>query len=256
MNLVLVMPGEADAEGKVRLEGRRARHLVSVLRVRPGSIVRIGELNGPTGTADVLSVEPGAVVVRCVLDSGPPEIPRVNLLLALPRPKVMKRLWAPLAAMGVGRIVITNAARVERNYFDTHVLGSDFFCERMCEGLEQAGDTRLPEVRVRLRLKPLVEDELESERSEGEARFMADLMDAPGWSRVWSEHGCRANGAVWLAVGPEGGWVDFERDLLRAHGFVPYSMGPRILRSDTACLAALVLAHESLRAGIGGCGPA
>ena len=52
---------------------------------------------------------------------------------------------------------------------------------------------------------------------------------------------------VALAVGPEGGWTDFERALLVAHGFTEVSLGTRVLRSDTACLALVALAHDALR---------
>jgi len=52
---------------------------------------------------------------------------------------------------------------------------------------------------------------------------------------------------VLLAVGPEGGWNEFEISLLRSHGFEPVSMGERTLRSDTACVALLALVHDALR---------
>ena len=85
----------------------------------------------------------------------------VDLLLALPRPKVMRRLWAQIAAMGVGQIILTNAERVERNYFDTHVLTPECYRPLLVEGLQQARDTRLPRVSIHRQFKVLVEDELD-----------------------------------------------------------------------------------------------
>jgi RsmE family RNA methyltransferase len=58
---------------------------------------------------------------------------------------------------------------------------------------------------------------------------------------------------VLLAIGPEGGWNDFERGLLEGHGFTPVGLGSRTLRTDTACIALLALVHEALRAS--GSGP-
>ena len=91
-----------------------------------------------------------------------PSRPPVDLLLALPRPKVLRRLWAQIAALGVGRIILTNAARVERNYFDTHVLSAACYQPLLIEGLQQARDTRLPAVTVHRQFKVLLEDELDS----------------------------------------------------------------------------------------------
>ena len=56
----------------------------------------------------------------------------------------------------------------------------------------------------------------------------------------------QADARVLLAIGPEGGWTGFELDLLRTHGFHLAGAGARILRSDTACVAMLALAHEAL----------
>jgi len=81
--------------------------------------------------------------MRCELEAEIPPRPRVDLLLAVPRPKVMRRLWAQIAALGVGQIVLTNAEKVERNYFDTHILTPETYRPLLIEGLQQARDTRL-----------------------------------------------------------------------------------------------------------------
>ena len=102
------------------------------------------------------------VALDCVLEAEAPPRPRVDLLLAVPRPKVMRRLWAQLAALGVSRIILTNAERVERPYFDTHVLTPECYRPLLIEGLQQARDTRLPLVSIHRRFKVLVEDELDA----------------------------------------------------------------------------------------------
>ena len=122
MNLILLERDEVRDSVEVSLAGPRAFHLLNVLKVAPGHQVRVGVLDGPLGTGDVQSITDGAVVLRCVFDASVPPRPRVDLLLALPRPKVMRRLWPQVAALGVGQIILTNAERVERHYFDTHVL--------------------------------------------------------------------------------------------------------------------------------------
>jgi RsmE family RNA methyltransferase len=155
----------------------------------------------------------------------------------------MRRLWAQLAAIGVGRVILTNAERVERNYFDTHVLEPEVYRPLLIDGLQQARDTRIPVVSVHRRFRVLIEDELP---------LMADdaqrvVADPSGTIRVSDVVQPAAACRVLLAVGPEGGWNRFELDLLHHHGFITVGMGPRTLRTDTACIALLTLVHESRR---------
>jgi RsmE family RNA methyltransferase len=240
VNLILLDPNEANDAGHVSLSDARAAHLLNVLKVAPEHQVRVGVLDGPCGIGVVESIGDGKVQLRCAFDATVPPRPRVDLLLALPRPKVMRRLWAQIAALGVGQIILTNAERVERNYFDTHVLTAECYRPLLIEGLQQARDTRLPRVSVHRQFKVLVEDELDGLFGSGR-RLVADPA-AANPVRVAKETDER----ILLAVGPEGGWNAFETALLGAHGFQPIGMGPRTLRSDTACIALLALTHAAM----------
>jgi len=200
----------------------------------------VGMLDGPRGVGRVVHLE-DSVELECTFEPEAPPVPDVDLLLALPRPKVMRRLWAQLAALGVGRIILTNAARVERNYFDTHVLAPGFYRPLLIEGLQQAQDTHLPRVSIHRRFRPLVEDELDALSSAGLRLAAHPAPEAAAIAGVWTPGAAR----VLLAVGPEGGWDDFELRLLGDRGFRLVSLGPRTLRADTACVALLA----ALRAG-------
>ncbi len=247
MNLILLEPGEVADGGDVRLSDGRADHLVAVLKVTPGQSVRVGLVDGPHGVGTVQAVAGGAVTLGCAFETAIPARPRVDLLLALPRPKVMRRLWAQIAAIGVGQIILTNAARVERHYFDTHVLTAASYRPLLVEGLQQARDTRLPSVSIHRRFKVLVEDDL-ARLFGGGLRLVADPAAARPAGAIVREHPDRR---VLLAIGPEGGWTAFETDLLAAHGFAAVGMGPRTLRTDTACIALLAVVHDAMagRAG-------
>ena len=153
----------------------------------------------------------------------------------------MRRLWAQLAALGVGRILLTNAERVERNYFDTHVLTPECYRPLLIEGLQQARDTWLPTVSIHRQLKVLVEDELDGLCGRG-LRLVADPRTEQSARAMVSTH---IDDRVLLAIGPEGGWNAFELALLEAHRFQFIGMGPRTLRTDTACIALLALVHEA-----------
>ena len=240
MNLIVLEPTELSASGEATLADARAAHIAGVLRATVGQPVRIGILDGPLGTGTVTGITNGTVTLRCAFEPAPPPIPPVDLLLALPRPKVLRRLWAQLAALGVGRIMLTNAERVERNYFDTHVLSPGTYRPLLIEGLQQARDTRLPRVSVHRQFRILVEDDLDS-LTDAATRLVAQ----PGASALPAPPALIAPRAL-VAVGPEGGWNEFELGLLERHRFQPVGMGARTLRTDTACIALLTLVHQAL----------
>lgn len=251
MNLLLLEPDELGADNVATVGGVRARHLRQVLRAEPGRPVRIGLIDGPLGTGTVLSLNDDHARLTCAFNTTTPSLPPVDLLLALPRPKVLKRLWAQLAALGVGRIVLTNAARVERNYFDTTVLDPAVYRPLLIEGLQQARDTRVPTVTVHRQFRILVEDELDRlcpqsmrlladpEKADmSTADIRADTGVGPYVHDTGTGPRARpTQDRILLAVGPEGGWNDFERRLLETRGFRRISLGPRPLRTDTACIA-------------------
>ena len=242
MNLILFEKDEINPDGRVSLTGTRARHVREVLKAAEGGRIRIGVVDGPTGTATVTE-EGDPLRLECDLTDPVPPIPGVDLLLAMPRPKVMNRLWPVLASLGVGRILISNAWKTERNYFDTHVLGPEHIRAGLIEGLQQARDTRLPQVSVHRQFRKLIEDELDAF-----GPYAAKLAAHPGAGAFPAETlaALPREGRVLLAVGPEGGWTPFELELLEAHGFEAVSWGPRALRTDTACAVLLGLMHAAL----------
>lgn len=245
VNLILLKPEELDPHGRATLSDDRARHIRHVLGAEKGKTLVVGVLNGPRGRGTVVSVQREEVVLACAFDPSRPPAPRIDLLLAMPRPKVMKRLWAQLAALGVGRIYVTNAWKVEKCYFDTHVLDPAFYTPLLIEGLQQVGDTALPRVSVHRRFRPWVEDELAA-FDPGVRRLVLDPAAATCLAGTGQAE------RLLLAIGPEGGWTPYELDLLHAHGFLSAALGNRVLRSDTACVAALAVAAGLLKPDTGG----
>ena len=164
MNLILLQPEEVQ-DCRAVLSDERAKHIRKVLKAEPGKELRIGLLNGPLGIGTVESVNVHEVVLNCIFEDTLPARPSVDLLLAMPRPKVLKRMWAQLAALGVGKIVLLRAEKVERYYFDSHVIDPDFYNKLLMEGLQQARCIHMPEVRIEPLFKPYIEDRFESEFS-------------------------------------------------------------------------------------------
>lgn len=238
MNLVLLEPSEI-VDGVVRLSGPRAEHVRTVLAPTAGQRLRVGVIDGPVGTARLATLEPEVVLDVLVLEATP-EPPPIDLLLALPRPKVLARLLSPIAQLGVRRIFLSGAWKVERFYFDAHVLEPAALRAHLLEGLAQAKDTRLPVVTVHRSIAFLVEEELDALVPPEAQRVVLDPR-GPAIESVIA----RGRPAL-LAVGPEGGFTGREDTLLREHRFLPGGLGPRTLRSDVAVVAALARAHAAL----------
>lgn len=243
MNRLLLEMHELDAGGRARLSDHRAAHIRGVLRGMPGMRLKAGIINGPVGHADILDCEPHQVTIRFQPVDDPFDVRLsplpVDLLLALPRPKTLKRLWPQFSAMGVRRIMLTNASRVERCYFGSRWVLPQFVRPLLIEGAVQAGATNLPTYDLFRRFK----DALRADRDDPSpvVRWLGDPGRATGSALLpgrlpFSHDGVR------IAIGPEGGWLPHEYAMLGENGYIPISLGPRILRSDTACIALTQLA--------------
>jgi len=231
MNLVLLDAHELTGDRDVAVvRGPRARHIHAVHRAAVGDTLRVGLVDGLVGEGVVTAIAPDEVSLRVRLFEPPPGGAGVDLLLALPRPKMLRRLLAAIASMGIKRIVLVNSARVEKSYFDSPLLLPAAIDEALRLGLAQARDTVLPEVRFERRFRPFVEDQLEACWPDSAQRLLAHPVAAGGLADVWRSPGSHA---TVIAIGPEGGWVPFEVDLLEARRFQRFSAGSRILRVDT-----------------------
>lgn len=228
MNLILIEPEELGPGGEARLAGRRAAHAAQVLRAAAGDRILAGVVGGRMGEAEVLAASPDELVLRPALDRDPPPPSPVSLLVALPRPKILRRVLQSIASMGVKRVVLLGSYRVEKSYFGSPFLSPGAIRSELLLGLEQGRDTVPPDVRVRRLFKPFLEDELDGAFPEHERLLAHPAGSSPLDARAAA--GPRAA----LAIGPEGGWTPYEADQLARRGFAPFSLGSRVLRVDAA----------------------
>lgn len=228
MNLLLLDADDFAADGTARITGRRLAHVRSVLAPEAGSTLRVGVLGGRIGTARVAALSGHELVLDPPsLVEDPPPRAGLDLLLAVPRPKALAKLLPAIASLGIDRVVLVNAARVEKSYFTAGVLEPASIDALLRLGLEQARDTVLPEVLLRPLFRPFVEDECDAVLGGADLRLVAH----PDASEPCPRRQDARRAA--LAVGPEGGWVPFELELLAARGFRPVSIGRRVLRVET-----------------------
>jgi RsmE family RNA methyltransferase len=245
VNLLLFEASELDSSGRVRLVDRRASHLLQVLRVEPGQRLRAALWRGPLGNAEVEHVQGGEVALKVELEALAPPAPEVDLVLALPRPKVLSRVLETAAAFGVRRIELVNAWRVDKAYFASPRLEMGELIQHARLGCEQGGQPWLPEISVYRFLLPFLEEQL---RSRVAAENIRHRWVAHPHATTWLERapGPSGEGRVVLALGPEGGWVESELASFAELGFVPVKVSRAILRVESA-LAALLAGLEVVR---------
>jgi RsmE family RNA methyltransferase len=226
VNVLLLEPSEVGDEGEAEVAGRRCEHVRKVLRKGVGDTLRVGVVGASLGEGVIEAIDRERMCVRCRFDTAPPAKRALVLVLALPRPPVMRRVLQHATAMGVAKIVLLHTRRVEKSYWGSPALHEDAVREQLILGLEQAVDTVLPEVVREPRFRPYIEDRLA-----GRVLVADPSATMP----------CPVDVAepLTLVVGPEGGFIPHELELLRAAGAELVGLGRRVLRVETAVVALL-----------------
>lgn len=205
-------------------------HVNNILGAKVGDTLKIGQLGGNLGTAVIEDIAADSIHLYDVqLAITPPAKLDLTVVLALPRPKVLRRLIMDMTALGVRDIVLVNSYRTQKSYWQSPLL--ERLDEFVLEGLQQGVDTIAPRITLQKRFKPFVEDTLTSlvsnqaivahpyaEQSFSEFRQLDTTLELPSL----------------VCIGAEGGWIDYEIALLAAHGCTPVHIGPRILRTEAA----------------------
>ncbi len=225
MNLLLLKNDNLTGN-LAQISGRQLQQLINVQRCTVGDSIRVGAINGRMGNATILELNDSQALLEVDLHSpAPPPIP-LTLILAMPRPKMLRRSLQTIAAMGVKDIYLINSFRVEKSFWQTPFLKPNAIEEDFILGLEQSRDTQLPQLHIRKLFKPFVEDELPTI-----IKDRKNLLAHP-----LTEDRCPIDiqQPTSLAIGPEGGFIPYEVELLNTAGFETVHIGPRILRVETA----------------------
>ena len=233
MNILLFEQDELNAD-HLLVTDHRAEHIRTVLKLKVEDTLRIGIVNGGTGQGKLICIDETGVEIKVKLDSAPPLPQEIELILALPRPIMLRRILKQATVLGVRRFHLIRSAKVEKSFFQTPVLEAEKIRELLLEGLTQAVDTLLPEVLIHRRFKPFVQDVVPTLSGYGLLAHPGVTAELP---EVYPKSGEKKS--ILLAVGPEGGWNDFEVSNFLEQGFSAFSLGGRILHVDTAVVALL-----------------
>lgn len=225
MNIVLLDPRQTESEIWTISSKRQLEHLHTHVGVKVGDTLKVGIREGKRYLTEIIDISENSIQVKPLKEESFPEKLPVTLIVALPRPKVLRRLIMDAVTLGVDKLVLIHSYRVDKSYWQTPFLQQlDHF---VTLGLEQAGDTIAPKIELYKRFKPFVEDVLPTMISEQNPAYVThpytDLkmpyaVDQP----------CT------VIIGPEGGFIPYEIDLLIKNGCQAVSLGNRILRTETA----------------------
>ncbi|WP_114417442.1 16S rRNA (uracil(1498)-N(3))-methyltransferase [Marinospirillum perlucidum] len=231
MNLLLLQQEDLLDSHTALLTGRQHQHLKTVHKKTTGDQLKAGLVGGLMGSAEIIEQNETRTRIHLQLEQSPPPPLPLRLLLALPRPRMLARSLEHLSTLGVKDIHLLQTARVEKSYWQSPELKPEKIHQHLLLGLEQARDTLLPRVHLHTRFRPFVEDELPG--------LICDTRKLVAHPGNYPQCPRGLNEAVTLAIGPEGGFVDYEIEKLQEQGFTAVQLGPRILRVETAVTALL-----------------
>ena len=247
MNLLLLDSSELSTDNSTILCDRRAEHICQVLQLKTGSILRAGIVNGEHGEAEITHINTTKKEVSLLFTPNPNNTQQQNptplpitVIMALPRPKVAKRLIAVCAECGVKELHFINSFRVEKSFWQSPQLNSQNIHQQLLLGLEQSKDIALPLVSLHPRFKPFVEDQLAAIRGNKDC-FVAHPYKADLTLNSLNDRSNIKSPNRVVIIGPEGGFIPYEVDLLQENGCQTLSIGPRIYRIETVLPMLLAL---------------
>ena len=224
MNIVLLDPRQTQAALWSITSKRQLEHLQQYVKIQVGDTLKVGIRGGKRYCCEVISVAEQAIQVKALYEENVPKKLPVTLIVAMPRPKVLRRLIMDSVTLGVEKIILLHSYRVDKSYWQSPFLQQ--LEQYITLGLEQAGDTIAPEIEIYKRFKPFVEDVLPHLMSAECPAYVAHPY-AETTMPFALEHPCS------IVIGPEGGFIPYEIDLLVKNGCQAVSLGNRILRTET-----------------------
>ena len=240
MNSLLIYAKEVQDDGRVIIRGERARAIRERFALKKPVTLKAGVLDGRRGSIAIETID--ATHILGTLSLTEEALPRANALwiIAIPRPQMVKRILFFGASLGINEIHFVRSEHTQKSYFQSKVLEENAIHDQLIKGVEQSGDTVLPEVSVHAFFKPFLEECLPGiqTRYPSLTAVVGDTEKAiPYTSLDVSEKSTLA-----LAIGPERGWNAFERQSFLECGFQAVSLGNRIYQVDHA----LTLLHSGL----------
>jgi RsmE family RNA methyltransferase len=236
MNLIILTETDFRGGNQYHLSDFRAEHIRSILKLGVDDTIEVGLLNGGKGIGRIINIDENRIIIQCDQFAAVEKItPTIDLICALPRPQILRKVLISSAMMGVRRLYLVRANRVEKSYFHSPLLERSRYQPYLTDGMMQGKLTRMPEVTVHDRFKVFFEDFLPGVIDNETLKIIPE----PDTGRSLYHTFDKGAEHIVIAVGPEGGWVPFEIELMERLGFVRFTLGRWILRVEHAVTAVL-----------------
>ncbi len=228
----------------------RAVHIRKILKLKAGDVFKAGILDGPVGEVRIVTADDAGYTLEW-RETGPPiGLYPLTVITGFVRPISAKRILREAASLGVGRLIFTVTDTGERSYLEANLWKTGEYRQYLVNGLQTAGATVLPKVRLCRGVKEALQEALLAPPGipvgglAGESAVRLLLDNISGKSSL-SDKDLKDRGVV-LAVGSERGWSDREREIFLEAGFEPMRIGSRVLRTETACTAGTALVLQGM----------
>lgn len=240
MNLLLLEKDEVLAEGRALIGTDRLSAVLERHTLEVGRDYAAGIVNGPIGKVLVKEISADGIELEFVAKRESPPFSSSSLILAAPRPQMLKRILETAGSLGIERIVVVSSERSQKSYLSSKSYDAAELRYRLWLGLEQAMVTCLPEIRVLGSVRALqrqIDDLFPEDKfirllaATGAKSTLAEMIITP--SEV--ECGAVRSARQVFAIGPEAGWSEEEEELFSSlMKFHSVSLGERVLRVETA----------------------
>lgn len=226
MNLVILEEKDFIGENIVEIKGRRFEHIFNIHKAELGKNLNVGVLNGKIGEGKIIRMDCESLQMEINLFKNPPKPSNIKIIMAMSRPKMFKRIIKDLTSLGVKEIYVIKTWKVEKSFWNSPVIEEEIIRECAILGLEQGKDTIMPKIKIFKRFKPFIEDEIIGIIKDTKALIAHPFSDNENLEFL-------KNKKLTLAIGPEGGFTDYEVRMFKKYGFKDFKLGERILRVET-----------------------
>jgi len=235
MNIIILTEKDQIEKNTYKISDDRLLHIRNILKSEANDIIEIGLLNGPIGTAEIIVIDKAQVKLKIIkLNETKNSEPQIDIICALPRPQSLKKVLTTIATMGVQNLFLIRSEKVEKSYFHSRLLEKENYTKYLIEGLSQGKRTQMPNISIHKRFKQFFDDNFPAEDNKP-IKLLAHTNDDVYLNRLKVEK----NQHYAIAIGPEGGWNDFEIEFMVKNGFREFKLSQNILRVETAVTAAL-----------------
>lgn len=235
MNIIILIEKDHKEKEIYKLNDNRFMHIKNILKSEVGDIIEVGLLNSAIGTANILELSETEVLLE-INSLGKVEVPsqKLDIICALPRPQTLKKVLSTCATMGVSNLYLIRSEKVEKSYFHSPLLEEDNYTKFLIEGLSQGKRIHIPKVSIHNKFKVFFENDLKNI-----CESSVCLLAHPNTGKYLNKLPSVNSPHLVLAIGPEGGWNDFEINLMEEKGFNKFKLSESILRVENAVTAAL-----------------